>query len=244
MPNAVIFDFSGTLFHCADTEAWLRAALAHEGIVATEREIARYTARLHASGGQPGGHSEFTVPAELAELWERRDLTASAHRAAYTALMRRAQLPWAGIEDVLYDLDPTPSAWQIYPDTVAVLELLRDRGAPVAVLSNIAWDVRPIFKHFGIDHLITSYVLSYEVGVKKPDPEIFRIACVGLGFAERPRDVLMVGDNRVADGGATAIGCEFRLVEHLPVTERPRALLDAVQGVAGGADGDSGGHVV
>ncbi|MGH6656192.1 MAG: HAD family hydrolase, partial [Actinocrinis sp.] len=113
------------------------------------------------------------------------------------------------------------------------LESLRDRGAPVAVLSNIAWDVRPIFKHFGIDHLISGYVLSYEVGVGKPDPEVFRIACSLLGFAHAPRDVLMVGDNRVADGGATAIGCEFRLVGHLPVNQRPRALLDAVEGVHG-----------
>ena len=228
MTNAVIFDFSGTLFHCEDTEAWLRGALRHAGITATDDEVTQYAARLHASGGQPGGRPDVTVPAELAELWARRDLTPTDHRAAYTALVDRVGLPWPGLEDVLYDRHCAPEAWDAYPDTVSALELLRERGLPVAVLSNIGWDPRPVFKYFNVDHLIRGYVLSYEVGVKKPDPRIFQLACDVLG--EAPADVLMVGDDPVADAGATAIGCAFAAVEHAPVGSRPRALLDALGG--------------
>jgi putative hydrolase of the HAD superfamily len=226
MTKAVIFDFSGTLFHCEDTESWLRGALGQAGIVATDAEVATYTARLHESGGQPGGRSDFRVPAEFAELWGRRDLTMADHRAAYTALTARAGLPWPGLVDVLYERHYAPEGWEVYPDTVAVLELLRGRGIPVAVLSNTGWDVRTIFKHFNVDRLIAEYVLSCEVGVMKPDPRIFQIACDVLGHA--PGDVLMVGDDPVADAGAAAIGCAFRLVGHLPVMQRPRALLEAV----------------
>jgi HAD superfamily hydrolase (TIGR01493 family) len=227
MTRAVIFDFSGTLFHCEDAEAWLRGALRQAGVEATGDEVAEYAARLHASGGQPGGHADVNVSAELAELWARRDLTPGDHRAAYSALVERAGLPWPGLVDALYDRHYAPEAWEAYPDTVAALTLLRERGIPVAVLSNIGWDLRTVFKHFNVDHLVAGYVLSYEVGVKKPDPRIFQLGCDVLG--EDPADVLMVGDDPVADAGATAIGCAFAAVEHAPVRLRPRALLDVLE---------------
>ncbi|HZP52405.1 HAD-IA family hydrolase [Actinocrinis sp.] len=227
MAKAVLFDFSGTLFHCESAESWLRAALDQAGITASDAEVEVWAERLHASGGQAGAYSEFAVPAHLTDLWARRDLTAEDHRAAYTALVETAELPWPGLADILYDRHYAPEAWDAYPDTVAVLELLQKRDMPVAVVSNIGWDLRTVFKHFGVDHLIADYVLSYEVGVKKPDAGIFELACEAVGCA--PADVLMVGDNAVADGGATAIGCSFELVEHAPVAARPRALLDAVR---------------
>lgn len=226
MVDAVLFDFSGTLFHCESAESWLRAALAQAGFAATDAEVSTYATRLHETGGQPGGHSEFDVPAHLADLWARRDLTADDHRSAYTALVERAELPWPGLADVLYERHCVPEAWEAYPDTVAVLTLLRDRRVPAVVVSNIGWDLRTVFKYFNVDHLIAGYVLSYEVGMKKPDPAVFGLACELAGCS--PAQALMVGDNAVADAGAAAIGCSFRLVSHVPAAQRPRALLDAV----------------
>jgi HAD superfamily hydrolase (TIGR01509 family) len=225
--KAVIFDFSGTLFHCDDTENWLRDTLAGAGIEATEEEIAYYAKRLHDSGGQPGGYSgDIPLPDRLRPLWQRRDLDPAAHRAVYIELMRDAGLPWPGIEDLLYDWHWHPESWLPYPDTRQALEVLRRREIPVAVLSNIPRDVSPVFRYYGVDSLIAGYVFSYAEGVKKPDPEIFRRACDLLGHD--PADVLMIGDNVADDGGAVSIGCEFRVVAHLPVTERPNALLEAI----------------
>ncbi len=68
-----------------------------------------------------------------------------------------------------------------------------------------------------------AYALSYEHGVQKPDPRLFSVACEALGTD--PRQVLMVGDNKAADGGAAALGCRVHFVAHLPVAERPAALL-------------------
>jgi HAD superfamily hydrolase (TIGR01493 family) len=231
--KAVIFDFSGTLFRCEDPRSWLRGALAEAGIETPDAEISSCAERLAASGGQPGGYADFRVPEQLAGLWARRDLTADNHRAAYTALIRLAGLPWPGLDDILYDRHRLPEAWLRYPDTLAVLELLAERGIPVAVLSNIGWDVRPVFVYHGVDHLVASYVLSFEAGMQKPDPRIFRLTCDLLG--EDPCDVLMVGDNQRADGAATEIGCSFRAVGHLSVSERPSALLDAV-GIQGASE--------
>jgi putative hydrolase of the HAD superfamily len=225
--KAVIFDFSGTLFRCAETQAWLASTLTDAGIEAADDQVAYYAARLHASGGQPGGHSgDVPLPDRLRPLWERRDLDPSAHRAVYTELMRLAELPWPGIEDLLYDQHWHPNTWLPYPDARQALESLLEQRIPVAVLSNIPRDVRPIFRHHGLDPLITGYVFSYAEGLQKPDPEIFRRTCALLGHD--PADVLMIGDNPIADGAATAIGCEFRAVVHLPVDQRPDALLNAI----------------
>jgi HAD superfamily hydrolase (TIGR01493 family) len=225
--KAVIFDFSGTLFRTVAAQDWLAGALAAAGIAAPPDQIAYYAARLHDSGGQPGGYSgDVPMPDRLRPLWERRDLDPSAHRAVYTELMRLAALPWPGIEDVLYDYHWRPETWLPYPDTGQALESLRRQRIPVAVLSNIPRDIRPVFRYYGLDHLVTGYVLSYEEGLCKPDPEIFRRACALLGHA--PADVLMIGDNAVDDGAAAAIGCEFRAVAHLPVDQRPDALLTAI----------------
>ena len=158
-------------------------------------------------------------------LWEDRDLSAEHHRAAYTGLSRTAGLPW-DVHDALYARHMTPAAWRPYPDAAAVLGALRERGVPVAVVSNIGWDLRPVFGAYGVDGDVARFVLSFEHGVKKPDPRIFRIACDALGAA--PQDTLMVGDDQVADAGASALGCRVLLVDPLPAAERPDALGDVL----------------
>ena len=115
-----------------------------------------------------------------------------------------------------------PAAWRPYPDAAEVLGELRRRGVRVAVVSNIGWDLRPVFRAHGLDPLVDAYALSYEHGVQKPDPRLFRAACDALGVA--PRDALMVGDDRRADAGAAALGCRVHLVDHLPVDRRPDGL--------------------
>jgi beta-phosphoglucomutase-like phosphatase (HAD superfamily) len=79
-----------------------------------------------------------------------------------------------------------------------------------AVVSNIGWDLRTVFHFHDIEQYIDAFVLSYEHGAKKPDPQIFQTACDKLGIP--PSSVLMVGDDRNADTGAAALGCPVHLV--------------------------------
>ncbi|MBA9056440.1 HAD-IA family hydrolase [Streptomyces murinus] len=72
-----------------------------------------------------------------------------------------------------------------------------------------------------------AYFLSFEHGVKKPDPRIFQMACDKLGVA--PDDALMVGDEPIADVGAATLGCRVQLVDPLPVDQRPGALAEVLQ---------------
>ncbi|WP_030340221.1 HAD family hydrolase [Streptomyces sp. NRRL S-1022] len=220
---AVLFDFSGTLFRIESAESWLRAVLAERGHTLPDLELTRAARALEAAGGLPGGPEPVDLPADLAGLWAVRDESAELHRAAYTGLSRRVPLPDPGLYDALYDRHMAPAAWSPYPDAEKVLRTLRERGVGVGVVSNIGWDLRPVFRAHGLDAYVDAYVLSYEHGVQKPDPRLFSAACAALGAD--PRRVVMVGDNRTADGGAAALGCRVHFVDHLPVDRRPDALL-------------------
>ncbi len=217
-----LFDFSGTLFRVESAERWLRGGLAKAGINASPADITRYADRLDALGALAGGRPPGSVPARLERTWADRDLDAEHHRAAFTGLTEQAGLPWPGLAGLLYDRHMTASAWAPYPDAVEVLATLRERGARVALVSNIGWDLRPVLDAHGVAGLLDAVVLSFEEGIQKPDPRVFHTACGRLGLD--PRDVLMVGDSAEADGGAVAIGCGFHEVEHLPVDLRPDGL--------------------
>ncbi|MFF4248493.1 HAD family hydrolase [Streptomyces sp. NPDC001822] len=220
--KGALFDFSGTLFRIEPVISWLRAAMDRTGTVLDEADVERYAQRLTAAGALPGGPPPERIPSELASAYAVRDSSARLHREAYTGLARQAGLPDPRLCDALYERHMDPAAWQPYPDAEAVLRGLRDDGVAVGVVSNIGWDLRPVFRAHGLDGLVDAYVLSYEHGVQKPDPGLFRTACALLG--RDPADVVMVGDDRHADGGAAAIGCEVRFVDHLPVAERPDGL--------------------
>ncbi|WP_326724908.1 HAD-IA family hydrolase [Streptomyces sp. NBC_00243] len=221
--KGVLFDFSGTLFRVESTESWLRAALAEADIPLPETELVRSARALESAGALPGGASPAQpVPDGLTDVWAIRDQSAELHRAAFTGLSRLVALPDPGLHDTLYDRHMTPDAWRSYPDADEVLGALRERGVAVGVVSNIGWDLRPVFRAHGLDPYVGAYVLSYEHGIQKPDPRLFATACDALGIA--PEDTLMVGDDRRADGGAAALGCAVHFVDHLPVTERPDGL--------------------
>ena len=220
--TAVLFDFSGTLFRIESTASWLRAVLDKADIALPEPELAQAAKALHVAGALPGGANPAQLPEELAEVWRIRDQSAELHRAAYTGLSRRVPLPDPGLHDALYDRHRTPAAWTPYPDAAEVLSALRERGIGVGVVSNIGWDLRPVFREHGLDRFVDAYILSYEHGIQKPDPRLFATACEALEVD--PRETLMVGDDRRADGGAAALGCTVHFVDHLPAARRPDAL--------------------
>lgn len=229
--KGVLFDFSGTLFRIESTASWLRGTLAASRLALPEDEVARLAAALDRAGALPGGSPTVDVPEGLADLWSRRDESAELHRAAYTGLARTVELPDPALYDALYERHRTPEAWRPYDDSLEVLRGLGALGVRVGVVSNIGWDLRPVFRAHGLDPYVDVYVLSYEHAVQKPDARLFAQACAGLGVA--PQDTLMVGDDRRADGGAAALGCGVHFVEHLPVARRPdglRPVLGLVEG--------------
>jgi HAD superfamily hydrolase (TIGR01509 family) len=206
MIRAVLFDFSGTLFRLEPDPQW------------SDELIGVLTASTLAADH---------LPAELAEDWARRDLDPDLHRDVYLASLAASGLGLSPAEaEATYERMLEPEAWRPYPDTGRALKRLRDKGVPVAVVSNIPWDIRRVFRRHDMADLVDEFVLSYTEGVMKPDPKIFLVACQRLGVA--PADALMVGDSAEADGGAAQVGIRTAIIEHLPSDQRPEALLSTL----------------
>ncbi|MEV0647218.1 HAD-IA family hydrolase [Phytomonospora sp. NPDC050363] len=215
-PKAVLLDFHGTIAQIEPAPvAVARAAAACE----VELDPIRITAIADALNlaGWPSGPGPLRVRPRLAAAWANRDLTEADHEEAFTGLAAQVwednpRLGFEGLAEALYARLVSPEGWLNYADTLGMLTTLRERGIPTAVVSNIGFDLRPVAKHLGLDELVDVWLLSYELGVCKPDPAIFQRACMLLDV--ECEDALMVGDT-LADAAAVNAGCRTLL---LPVT--------------------------
>jgi FMN phosphatase YigB (HAD superfamily) len=93
------------------------------------------------------------------------------------------------------------------------LEALCARGVRVAVVSDIHFDLRPVFDAAGLGNLVDVFTLSCEQGVQKPNPLVFRRTLEALGA--RADDALMVGDRSRPDGAAVESGITTLLLPTL-----------------------------
>lgn len=177
-PRAVLFDFSGTLFD--DTSAvpvdlLVECAARHSRRLGPD-EAGRLRAKVLRRADSPAG----------AVVRRQADLSPSRHRAAWRSVA--ALEP--GIDDVLadafYDCVTAAGGWHPYPDVGPVLRALRARDIRIGVVSNTGWDIRGSFRLAGLLDVVDDVVLSCEVGIEKPSPEIFRLACRRLGI--RPEE--------------------------------------------------------
>ncbi len=217
--RAVLFDYSGTLFRLEEDDSWF------EGMQVDEREVDGHVqAELMRRLTAPTGRSVDMSP-EAYQAWVNRDLEPHLHREAYLHVLRKSGLPDAQAE-ALYNRVISPSSWTAYPDTAEVLSGLHRQGIKTAVVSNIAFDVRPAFEAIGAADDVDAFVLSFEVGAIKPDAAIFQAALTQLGVAAD--EAVMVGDSEEADGGAEALGCGFLLVDPLPTWQRNDGLRSAL----------------
>ncbi|WP_273733148.1 HAD family hydrolase [Mycolicibacterium septicum] len=222
MVSAVLFDYSGTLFRLEEDDSWFA------GMAVDERAVDGHVqAELMRRLTAPTGRS-VSMTDEQYRAWANRDLAPHLHREAYLHVLRESGLADHHAQE-LYDRVIDPASWTAYPDTARVFKNLRAQGIRTAVVSNIAFDVRPAFTAIGAAEHVDEFVLSFEVGAIKPDPAIFTAALDRLGVAAQ--DALMVGDSEEADGGARTVGCQFALVDPLPTAERPDGLIAALQSV-------------
>lgn len=190
--DAVLFDFGHTLFSHPAGPAVVRAEAAALGATLDEEEADAVWAEIDAAAMDP------------AEVARGRDLDDQVWRARWRVLYGRADRVVPGLGAAIDRSFHDPWEWEPYADTAAVLAVLARVDIPVGVISNTGWDIRTPFQVRGLDRWVRSFTLSYECGARKPDPAIFHAACRELDVD--PARTLMVGDDPVADTGATAAG--------------------------------------
>jgi len=92
----------------------------------------------------------------------------------------------------------------LYEDSLPVLRELRRRGIPTAIVSNCDHWTRPVVDALGLEAEVDATILSFEVRVMKPDPEIYRIALGRIGA--EPETSTFVDDQPGYLDGAAALG--------------------------------------
>ncbi len=219
--EAVLFDFSGTLFRLEEHPSWFDGICGADGTPVDGAAAAELMRRMTAPVGETVEFDEQTRHA-----WRHRDLDPALHRRAYLHVLEQSGVTDPAQAESVYGRVIDADCWTPYPDTEAVLKLLAAESIRVGILSNIAFDIRPAFTDRNLHEYVDEFVLSFEVGQVKPNPEIFRHAVAALGVD--PSVTLMVGDSAEADGAAREIGCSFALVDPVPTAERPDALLAAL----------------
>lgn len=117
------------------------------------------------------------------------------------------------------------------------LESLSER-CPLVLVTNFYGNMNSVLKEFGIDRYFTGIVESAVEGVRKPNPDIFRIAVNRLGVL--PADTVMIGDSLSKDIlPAMEVGCKTIWLkgeqwedESVSATCSPNFIVSTLKGVS------------
>jgi len=148
-------------------------------------------------------------------FWTDDVRAADVWTGMYSLLCRRLGIPETDAVELsraVYDAFGAASRWRAYEDVAPAFERLRAQGIKVGIISN--WDTRleGILRGLGLAPLIDTVVSSAVVGLHKPDPRIFELACRRLDVA--PEACAHVGDHYYSDVvGARAVGITPVLID-------------------------------
>lgn len=106
----------------------------------------------------------------------------------------------------------TETGVELYEDSLPVVRELRARGTRTALISNCSHSTRPIVDRLGLDEEFDEVLLSFEVGIHKPDAGIYREALRRLGDVAPERSVF-VDDQPPYCDGAAVLGIETFLID-------------------------------
>lgn len=192
MIRAIFFDVRALLYGPQGPEL-LGEILRSEGIQVTTAEVADGLERL---------------PAELkqARLQIRTEEQENDyHRAMLPALLRNVggRFPTdALVMRLLEGLHQYSAYWSLYPETLPVLEELKQRGIALGVIANWEPSLPRFLAEFELDGYFDLALSSMAAGIAKPDPALFRRAVREIGV---PADAALHAGPSIEEDVAGAI---------------------------------------
>jgi len=166
----------------------------------------------------------------------RRPSPSDLHKLMTTDAGLREAADLLGIQVAVTRMAEIESALQreiesieVFQDAYDAIALLHEHGIATAVCSNLAAPYGPAVKRLLPD--LNAYAFSYQLGVTKPDPAIYRAVCRDLGVAPGnlfgdAAQLAMVGDSPRCDrDGPRAVGIKGFYLERNQ-TGSIRHLLD------------------
>jgi|BarGraNGADG00312_1021997.scaffolds.fasta_scaffold01559_3 putative hydrolase of the HAD superfamily len=198
--EAVFFDVGNTLFKpYPSMEAVCREVLLRFGIDPTDEELRRgidaadrfYESRYWTDD------SFWANEEDASEMWSE----------LYALVLEEIGVDgdYQVIGRAIYDHFGDGDRWRTYPDVVPVFETLKREGYRMALVSN--WDSRlaKLCFDMGLDRYLDSVLSSASIGLIKPNPVIYQVACERLKV--EPGHAVHVGDHYYADVlGSRSVG--------------------------------------
>lgn len=197
--KGLILDYGGTLDSRGDHwseiiwNAWQKAGIAadkptfREAYVYVERELARTRHILP----QHDFHDLLKIKMNIELQW----MAENGHLPAVD-IQPKAELT----AKFCYDF-----AKSCIDEARPVLDQLKARF-PMVLVSNFYGNIESVLSDFGIRDYFKQIIESSVVGIRKPDPRIFRLGVKALGL--KPEETLVIGDSMRKDIlPAESIGC-------------------------------------
>ena len=145
-----------------------------------------------------------------------RNLTSGEEKDFWRQVVFEVFKPHAGKQNLdplfeeLWEIFARGEHWRLADDAKDTLNTLKERGYRLAVLSNNDSRLRSVLKDLAIDFLFEKIFISSEMGVEKPEAEIFRK--VEKSFSKEPSNFLHIGDSYSRDfEGASQAGWDALL---------------------------------
>ena len=203
--DAALFDFGGVLAREGSVNDFARIAPHADPEVVLRHAIGAY----HEDDDHPW-HRVERGELDMAEWY------------AVTVAALEAE----GIEVVLASRDDRTALFTPNEPVVEAVKEVRAAGGRTAVVTNNVRELSHTWRSMlPLDELFDTVVDSCEVGVRKPNPAIFRLTCERLGVA--PERAVLLDDLESNLEGARAVGLRGILVglDPMPAVEELRALL-------------------
>ncbi len=156
------------------------------------------------------------------DFWCHQDRSVLIWLDMYALMCREA-----GLDDeidriprLMYDRYLDARSWEVYGDVVPCLTRLKRRGCRLAAVSNWSNHLEGLLRDLGLLPYFDEVVASAAVGLRKPDPAIFKLALQRLGAT--PDSAVHVGDSYEADVcGALNADIEAVLLDREGKSRRP-----------------------
>jgi HAD superfamily hydrolase (TIGR01549 family) len=205
-PEVIFFDVGDTLIRAHPSWAAVyREGLAEFGMNVSEKELER--ALLEET--QSGAWWNIEDPFEPSE--ENSYARIKAFDLAVLARLGLVDVDDAAVRSI-EGAFARRSAWYVFPDVIPALDVLRDSGFRMGVISNFVWGGTELIHDLELARHFDALTISARVGFQKPHQGIFQHALDALNAV--PERSLHVGDSYRADiFGARRMGMDAVLID-------------------------------
>ncbi|MEN9222321.1 MAG: HAD-IA family hydrolase [Thermostichus sp. BF3_bins_97] len=218
-PAVLFFDAVGTLFRVRGSVGQIYGQVAADyGVKVDPQALDRafYQAFSAApAGAQPGLTGSDLLAWERA-WWQQVVQETFARLGSLQTFSR-----FEAFFDQVFELFAGGDPWELYPETLPVLQTLQEQRIRLGVISNFDSRLLPVLRQLQLDAYFSSITLSTQVGYAKPDALIFRAALATQGIPSE--QAWHIGDSYRQDYlGAKAAGLNALWLDRSEQQEDPR----------------------